>query len=164
LWAKARIESFSLNYVFLLAFGIGIVAGLRSLTAPAVVAWGAHLGWLNLNGSPLAFMGSTAAVAIFSLLAIGELIADKLPATPKRTAPAPLIARIITGGLCGACLCAAEAKASLAGALLGGIGGVIGAFLGYNTRRRLDLHIKDVAVALCEDVVAVGLALFLVSR
>src|SRR4029077_20824089 len=104
-----------MNYVFVLAFGIGIVAGLRSLTAPAVVAWGAHLSWLNLHGSPLAFMGSTAAVALLSVLEIGDLVADKLPMIPKRTAPAPLIARIITGGLCGACLCAAVGKSLLAG-------------------------------------------------
>ena len=162
--AEARLENIQLNYVFLLALGIGIVAGLRSLTAPAVVAWGAHLSWLNLRGSPLAFMESTTVVAVFSLLAIGELIADKLPMTPKRTAPAPLMARIITGGLCGACLCPAGAKSLLAGMLLGGIGGVIGAFLGYRIRRRLDLHIKDVVIAVCEDVVAVGFALFLVSR
>lgn len=153
-----------MNYVFGLALGIGIVAGLRSLTAPAVVAWGAHLGWLNLHGSPLAFIGSTIAVAILSVLAIGELIADKLPMTPKRTAPAPLMARIITGGLCGACLCQATGQSLIAGALLGGIGGIVGAFLGYGIRRRLDLHFKDLVVALCEDVVAVGLALFLVSR
>jgi len=153
-----------MNYVFVLAFGIGIVAGLRSLTAPAVVAWGGHLGWLNLHGSPLAFMGSTTAVAIFSLLAIGELIVDKLPTTPKRTAPVGLIARIITGGLCGACLSEAVGKSLLAGALIGGIGGIVGAFLGYGIRRRLDLHIKDLVVAVCEDLVAVGLALFLVSR
>ena len=140
-----------MNYAFVLALGIGIVAGLRSLTAPAVVAWGAHLSWLNLHGS---------------LLAVGELIADKLPMIPKRTAPAPLIARIITGGLCGACLCAAVGKSLLAGTLLGGIGGVVGAFLGYSVRRRLvnNFHIKDLVVAVCEDVVAVGLALFLVSR
>ena len=50
------------------------------------------------------------------------------------------------------------------GALLGAIGGVIGAFLGYGIRRRLDLHIKDLVVAICEDIVAVGLALFFVSR
>ena len=99
-------ESF-MNYVFILAIGIGIVAGLRSLLAPAVVAWAAHLGWLNLYGSPFAFMGSTAAVAIFSIFAIGELIADKLPMTPKRTALAPLLARILLGGLSGASLCAA---------------------------------------------------------
>jgi uncharacterized membrane protein len=153
-----------LNYVLLLALGIGIIAGLRSLTAPAVVAWGAHLGWLNLQGKPLAFMGSTTAVIIFSLLAIGELVGDKLPTTPKRTAPAPLIARIITGALCGASFCAAGAKPLLAGALVGGIGGLIGAFLGYNVRRRLDLRINDIVVAVCEDVIAVGLALFLVSR
>jgi uncharacterized membrane protein len=109
-------------------------------------------------------MGSTTAVAIFSVLAIGELFADKLPMMSKRTAPAPLMARIITGALCGACLCAAAGKSLLAGAVLGGISGVIGAFLGYGIRRRLNLHIKDLVVALCEDVVAVGLAFFLVSR
>jgi len=163
-WTETRIKSISLNYVFLLALGIGIVAGLRSLTAPAVVAWGAHLDWLNLDGSPLAFMGSTTAVAIFSVLAIGELVVDKLPTTPKRTAPVGLIARIITGGLCGACLCAAVGKSLLAGALLGGIGGIVGAFLGYGMRRRLDLHIKDLVIAVCEDAIAIGLALFLVSR
>jgi uncharacterized membrane protein len=152
------------SYVFLLALGIGIVAGLRSLTAPAVVAWGAHLSWLNLHGSPLAFMGSTTAVAIFSVLAIGELVADKLPMIPKRTAPVPLMARIITGGLSGACLCAAAGKSFLAGTLLGGLGGVIGAFLGYAIRRRLDLQIKDLVVAVFEDVGAVGMAFFLVSR
>jgi hypothetical protein len=86
-----------MNSLFLLAIGIGIVAGLRSLLAPAVVAWAAHFDWLNLNGSPLVFMGSRTAVAIFSVLAIGELIADKLPKTPKRTALAPLLARILTG-------------------------------------------------------------------
>jgi uncharacterized membrane protein len=56
------------------------------------------------------------------------------------------------------------AKSLLAGALLAGIGGIVGAFLGYGIRRRLDLHIKDLLVAVCEDVVAIGLALFLVSR
>ena len=155
-----------MNYIFVAAIGIGIVAGLRSLLAPALVAWAAHLGWLNLHGSPLAFMGSTAAVAIFSLLAIVELIGDKLPQTPKRTALAPLLARILTGGLCGAALCAAAGKPVPAGALLGGIGGVMGAFVGYDIRKRSvnNLHIKDFFVAICEDLIAIGLACFLVSR
>ena len=154
-----------MNFVFLLAIGIGIVAGLRSLLAPAVVAWAAHLGSLNLHGSPLAFMGSTIAVAIFSIFAIGELVADKLPKTPKRTAFAPLLARILLGGLSGATLFAAAGKLLIAGALLGGTGGVIGAFLGYEIRRRLvnSLHVKDLFVALCEDLVAIALACFLVS-
>ena len=64
------------------------------------------------------------------------------------------------------CLCAAAGKSLLAGGLLGGIGGVTGAFSGYEIRKSLanSLHIKDLFVAICEDVVAICLALFLVSR
>src|ERR1044071_6375418 len=108
-----------MNYVFLFTLGIGFVAGLRSLAPPAVVAWAAHLGWLNLNSSPLAFMESIIAVIIFSLLAVVELIADLLPQTGKRTAPVPLGARILMGGLCGACVCAASNQSLLIGAVLG---------------------------------------------
>jgi uncharacterized membrane protein len=152
-------------YVFVVAIGIGFVAGLRSLLAPAVVAWAAHVGWLNLHGSVLAFMESTAAVAIFSIFAIGELIADKLPKTPKRTAPAPLLARFFLGALGGASLIAAAGKSLVLGALLGGIGGLIGAFVGYQIRKRLvnNLHVRDLFVAICEDLVAITLACFLVS-
>jgi uncharacterized membrane protein len=155
-----------MNYVFVFAIGIGIVAGLRSLLAPAVVAWAAHFDLLNLNSSPLAFMGSRTAVAIFTILAIGELVADKLPKTPTRTAFAPLLARILLGALSGACLFVAAGKSLLAGAVLGGIGGVIGAFAGYEIRRRIvnNLHIKDFFVAVCEDLVAIALACLLVSR
>src|SRR5207245_11696009 len=104
--------------VIVLTLVIGFAAGLRSLTPPALVAWAAHLGWLNLNNSPLAFMGSTIAVVIFSILAVFELIGDMLPRTPKRTAPAPLVARILMGGLCGACLCAASNQSLIIGAFL----------------------------------------------
>jgi uncharacterized membrane protein len=155
-----------MTYVFLLAIGIGIVAGLRALLAPAIVAWAAHLGWLNLHGSPLAFMGSTTAAVIFTVIAIGELVGDKMPQTPKRTALPSLLARIVTGGICGATLCAAAGKSLLVGAVLGGIGGVIGAFAGYEIRKRLvsNLHIKDFFVAICEDLVAIAVACFLISR
>jgi uncharacterized membrane protein len=143
--------------------GIGFAAGLRALTPPAVVAWGAHLGWLNLNHSPLAFMGSTIAAVIFSLLALFELFVDLKPSTPKRTAPFPLIARILTGALCGASLCVASHQVWIIGAILGGI---VGAFAGYEIRKRLvaGLNIKDIFVALLEDLVAIGLACFFVSR
>src|ERR1700720_4145614 len=88
--------------VLLLAFLLGVVAGLRSLTAPAVLAWAAHRNWLNVHNTPLSFMASSAAMVIFVLLAVGELIADQLPSTPRRTAPPGLIARIVKGGPCGA--------------------------------------------------------------
>jgi uncharacterized membrane protein len=155
-----------MSYVFAFALGIGFAAGLRSLMPPAVVAWAAHLGWLNLNNSPLAFMGSTIALVIFSLLAVGELIADLLPQTGKRTAPVPLLARILMGGLCGACFCAASNQSLIIGAILGGLGGVIGAFAGYEVRRKLvtALNIKDIFIALLEDLVTIGFACFFVTR
>jgi uncharacterized membrane protein len=155
-----------MNYIFAFALGLGFVAGLRSFTPPAVVAWAAHIGWLNLNNSPLAFMGSIITAVIFSLLALFELFLDLQPSTPKRTAPFPLVARILTGGLCVACLCAASNQWLIIGAILGAVGGVIGAFAGYEIRRRLvaALNIKDISVALPEDLVTIGLASFFVSR
>ncbi len=152
--------------VLLLALGIGVVAGLRSLTAPAVVAWAAHLGWINLHGSPMAFMGSVWAVVIFTVLAVVELVADQLPTTPSRTAPVGLSARIVTGALSGACLGIAGSSVLWVGALAGALGGIAGAFGGYQARVGLVriLHVSDFAIAIPEDLVAIGLGLLLVSR
>jgi len=149
-----------------LAFAIGVVAGLRSLTAPAVVAWAAHLGWINLHGSLLAFMGSAWAVGVFSILALVELVADKLPNTPSRTAPVGLCARIVTGAASGACLAVAGGATLWLGALAGAVGGIAGAFGGYHARVGLvrALRVPDIAVAIPEDVIAIGLGLFLASR
>src|SRR6266540_368756 len=91
--------------MLLFAFLIGFFAGLRSLTAPAATAWAAYLGWLKLE-RPLALISSLPAVAIFTLLAIVELVADKLPQIPSRTSTPGLIARIVMGGLAGACVSA----------------------------------------------------------
>jgi uncharacterized membrane protein len=152
--------------VLLLAFLIGVVTGLRSLTAPAVVAWGAYHGWLNLHGSALSFMSAKAAVIIFVMVAVGELASDKLPGTPSRTAPLGLTARILLGGLCGACLAVAGAQSMVIGALLGIAGGVAGAFGGYQIRTRLVRALKcpDFVIALAEDAVAIAGGLFIVSR
>src|ERR1700761_4162868 len=150
--------------VLLFALLLGVVCGLRSMTAPAVVAWGARLGWLHLGGSFLAFFANTISLIIFSLFAIGELIADKLPFIPARTQAGPLIVRIIFGALCGAALCVSAAASPLFGGVLGGLGGVAGAFAGYHFRRSLGPKVPDLLLALLEDVVAVGGGFLLISR
>jgi len=154
------------GFVVFLALGIGIVAGLRSLTAPAVVAWAAHIGWINLHNSPLAFMGSVWAVTIFTVLALVEFVADQLPSTPARTAAVGLSARIVTGALTGACLAIAGGATSWLGALAGVAGGIAGAFGGYQARVGLvrALRVPDFAIAIPEDAVAIGFGLLLVSR
>jgi uncharacterized membrane protein len=152
--------------VLSLAFLIGVIAGLRSLTAPAVVAWASHRQWLNLQDSPLAFMGSIPAVALFSLGAVGELVLDKLPSTPSRTAPVGLISRTLFGGLAGAAVASSGSEPIALGAVLGAAGGIAGAFGGYEVRARLvrALKIPDLVVACMEDAVAIGAGLFMVSR
>src|SRR5438270_2080935 len=103
---------------FLFALLIGFFGGLRSMTAPAAAAWAAHLGWLQLE-PPLSFLGSGISVAVFTILAIGELVVDKLPKTPSRTAPLGLGARMVAGGLTGACVSAGRGQMAILGALLG---------------------------------------------
>jgi uncharacterized membrane protein len=150
----------------LLAFGIGVLAGLRSMSAPAIVAWAAHLGWINLSGSHLVFMGSAWAVGVFTLGALAEFIADQLPTTPARTTAVPLAARIVMGLLTGTCLGMAGGASPWLGALAGAIGAIAGAFGGYRARVGLvrSLPAPDFAIAIPEDLIAIGLGLFLVSR
>jgi uncharacterized membrane protein len=152
--------------VMLLAFLIGVVAGLRALTAPAVLAWAAHKNWLNLHDTPLSFMASTATVIIFVLLAAGELVADQLPSTPSRTKPPGLIARILMGGLSGAGVAAAGTQSLALGAVLGIAGSLVGAYGGHAARTGLvrALKVPDFVIALLEDAVAIGGGLFIVSR
>jgi uncharacterized membrane protein len=154
------------GFLLLLFFAIGFVTGLRSMTAPAVVAWAAHLGWINLSGSHLAFMASAWAVGIFTLAALGEFVADQLPNTPARTAAVGLGTRIVIGLLTGACLGVAGGASYWLGALVGAIGAIAGAFGGYQARVGLvrALHVPDAAVAIPEDLVAIGLGLLTVSR
>jgi uncharacterized membrane protein len=124
------------------------------------------MGWLHLDGSWLAWVANKISLAVFSLFAVGELIADKLPFIPGRTQPGPLGARIIFGALCAAALCFSGGASLFLGAILGAVGGIAGAFAGYNYRRWLSRGAKlpDLLIALLEDVVAVGGGLLLVSH
>src|SRR5580692_7953787 len=105
--------------IFLLTFLLGFVDGLRSLTPPALICWAAHLGWLHFAGTRLAFINHRSTLIVFTLLAVVELIADKLPNTPARTAPLGLIARIFLGCLGGAALAASAGGNLLAAAIVG---------------------------------------------
>lgn len=154
------------SQVLLFAFLIGVVAGLRSLAAPAVTSWSAHLDWLKLDRTPLRFMGSPVTVGIFTLLACAELVADQLPSTPARTQPPGLIVRFLTGGLSGATVAISGRQSLALGAVLGAIGGIAGAFVGYQLRTRLvkALKVPDFVIAVLEDAVAIGGGLLLLSR
>jgi uncharacterized membrane protein len=151
--------------IYVLAFLIGLVAGLRAMTAPAAVSWAARLGWLNLQGTPLSFLGAAVTPWIFTLAAIGELVNDKLPKTGSRKAPPAFIARILMGALCGAALTAAG-HGLVPGLVAGALGAVVGTLGGYEFRARLTQATggKGMPIALLEDAIAIALAFWVVSR
>ena len=152
--------------VLLFCLLLGVLSGLRSLTPIALVSLVAHLGWLNLAGSPLAFLASPIAVGIFTLLAIGELIGDKTAKIGPRTAPGPFAFRIITGSLCGAALAFATHAGMTIAIIAGAIGAIAGTLAGFRIRRALTApgKLPDLPVALVEDIIAIGGSLFLVTR
>lgn len=142
-------------YVLGVALLIGVVAGLRSLTAPAVVAWAAALRWINLDGTWASWLAHPVTVVVISVLAVGELVVDKHPKTPSRTAPPSFAARIVLGAFAGAVIGTAWGYTwSALGA--GVIGAVLGTLGGYQLRTRLGAsHGHDLPIALLEDAVAV---------
>lgn len=146
---------------YLLALLIGIVAGLRAMTPPALVAWAAHLGWIDLSGSGLGFLANAWLRWILTLLALVELVTDQLPSTPSRTVPIQFGARIATGALSGAAVGAA--CGAMAGGLMAGIAGaVIGTLGGRALRARLASAFgSDRPAAFIEDAVAIGGALLI---
>jgi uncharacterized membrane protein len=147
---------------WLLPLLIGVVAGLRTMTAPTAVSWAAHLGWLDLRGTWLAFLGYAWTPWIMSVLALVELVIDQLPSTPSRTSPMPFGARIVSGALAGAAVGAGGG--SIAGGLVAGVvGAIIGTLGGRAARARLAAAFgNDRPAAFIEDAVAIGGALLIV--
>ena len=148
--------------LYVLALLAGIVAGSRALTAPAAVSWAARLGYLNLDGSWLAFMGYAWTPWIFTALAIVELVTDQLPSTPSRKVPMQFGARIVSGALCGATI-GASGGAWIVGLIAGVIGAVIGTYGGAEVRAHLAKAFgSDAPAAFAEDAAAIILALVVI--
>lgn len=146
------------------AFLIGVIAGLRAMTAPAAVSWAAWLGWLDLSGTWLAFLGYAWTPYILTVLAVGELITDQLPSTPSRKVPMQFGARIVMGAVSGAAIGVAG-NSWVLGTVAGAIGAVAGTLGGYEARKQLVAATggRDLPIALLEDAVAIGGAWLIVA-
>ena len=147
----------------MLAVGIGAVAGLRTLTAPAVLAWAAKRRWIRIGNSPFATIISAQASTRLTDLAVTELIADKLPFTPSRLKAGPLASRVVSGAVCGATIYGVVERPLVEGAVLGGVGAIAGALAGYHMRKRLRHDMPDLGVAVLEDVLAIGGAVLITA-
>jgi uncharacterized membrane protein len=142
---------------------IGVIAGLRAMTAPAAISLAARAGWVDLTTTSLAFLGYAYTPWLFTALALVELVTDQLPTTPSRTVPIQFGTRILMGGLTGGAI-GASGGALIPGVLAGIVGAVIGTLGGRAVRARLAAVFgSDRPAAVIEDVVAIGGAFLIVA-
>lgn len=145
---------------------MGVVAGMRSMAAPAMMGRLAHSGDFPVSHSEISFFNCPKAAYTMMVLAAGEAIADKLPFMPKRTKSWSLVGRMLSGALSGAAVCSARKKSVAAGAALGAAAAVGATFAAHKLRERAveGLHIPDAAIAVVEDVIAAGCGTLVLSR
>ncbi|HLL40820.1 MAG TPA: DUF4126 family protein [Rubrobacteraceae bacterium] len=141
------------------ALGLGAVAGVRSMSAPALLSRAASRG--NIEGiedTPFAFLASSRAARILTVLAVGEALADKLPFSPDRISPPGLIGRMASGGLVGAALFAAAGHRATIGAGLGLLSAAAASYPSYYLRVKTQekFGVPNWALGLVEDVLAEG--------
>lgn len=143
---------------------LGVCTGLRTLTPIAVLSWFAYLHALHLVGWH-AFAASLVSVILFTAMALGEYIGDKLPTTPSRTSAVGLIGRSCFGALAGLLLAQPLALNTTTSLLIGVLGALIGAYAGWFVRTRsvVALRSADWPVAVIEDVIAIGASITLLN-
>ena len=143
------------------AVGLGAISGLRSLSGPAFVSRAASRGYLDLEGTPLAFLGSPRLSKALILMELGELVGDKLPMAPSRTSLPPLLGRAVSGAVVGAAVFVSEGHRAATGAALGSSAAIVAAFAGERLRALAveKSGLPDPVVALAGDttVLLVGL-------
>lgn len=140
--------------IYLLALLLGMVTGLRAMTGAAAASWAAYLGIAKVTDTWLGFLGSTWAVAIFTILAIIEFVTDQLPSTPSRKVPVQFGTRIVIGAVAGIAI--AGTTHALLGGAAGALGAVIGTLGGAQIRGQLAASFgKDPPAAFIEDAVAI---------
>ena len=151
-------------FIFINGFLIGTASGLRALVGLAAVSWAARFGVLRLDHTWLAVLGYTFTPYLLTLMAIGELVNDKLPKTPSRLVAPQFITRIVMSSLGGLAI-GLSGNGMITGLVAGIIGAVAGTIGGAKARSLLARTFgRDLAAALLEDAVALGIAAFALLR
>ena len=154
------------NQTLLKLFGLGFMAGMRALAVPALLS---HKLQRTIPTKephkPVHYLAQPPVAIGLKVLAVGEIIADKLPNAPNRTSPPQFITRVVSGAGCGAAVSEVEGQSVPLGAVVGGLGTVAGTLLFFNLRRWLDhdLGLPDAVGALVEDALVIGLGWQLVN-
>ncbi|MBH8568484.1 DUF4126 family protein [Microvirga sp. STS02] len=139
--------------------GFAALAGMRSMSAPAFLShYLSRQPHTGLAGSSLRFLQKPVTAQILKALAAGEMVVDKLPTTPNRTAPPVLLGRLLAGSLVGAAWYKSRHGSALSGGVLGGLAAVAATFVSFALRTGISQQ-TDTPIALVgvgEDALVVG--------
>ena len=134
--------------VISLALALGFVSGLRTFTPVAAV--------MLVRGGIWGI--------VFAVAAVGEYVWDVLPNTPSRTQAMGLLARLVSGAFVGWMIATMHDGSGIFSAIAGIAGAVIGTYAGHAARLAAIARIGAYPAAIMEDLVAIGLAAFIVTR
>lgn len=149
------------------AFGLGTVAGIRSLVAPVLLSEElSKIDPLRLKSSPLRYLQAGPVAAGLKFLAAGELAGDKLPQIPDRTTLPSLLVRTGSGALVGAALFSANNDQPLKGALIGGLAALAATYGSFYLRQALNKYgeVPNVISGLLEDAMLLSSGLAMVKK
>ncbi len=138
---------------------LGVMSGMRSMSAPALISRRAVQNPHAFKGTLFAPLAQKEASSLAGLAALGEIVIDKLPILPKRTALLPLLGRAMLGGFAGAAAYTEPKRSASEGAIIGALAAVASSYVSYFIRRGVGklLHLPDLPVAILEDVGVAGI-------
>ncbi|UII24431.1 DUF4126 family protein [Fulvivirga maritima] len=135
--------------------GLGAITGLRSMLGPALLCF-------YLNKQPQSFKRKALKLSslqtVTTVMAVGELVGDKLPFAPDRISPTALAGRALMGALVGAVLFKEGGQSAYRGGIIGGVAAVLAAGAGYYLRKKIgqSTEVNDPYLGAAEDMVAIG--------
>ncbi|MBK0379416.1 DUF4126 family protein [Mucilaginibacter segetis] len=141
---------------------LGSMAGMRTMYAPAVIS---HIlsrhPDKNIQDSDLSFLQSITTSKILKVLALGELIGDKLPQTPARIKPISVTARLLSGLLVGSSIYKSKGKNKLGGASIAAVAALVSTFSIYFLRKAIgkNTRIPDPFIGAIEDALVIYLGI-----
>ncbi len=143
---------------------LGVVTGMRSMTAITALSWAAWLALVPEHGWAT-WIAHLVVAIIFTLCALGEYGVDTLPQTPRRTTLGPALVRVIVASLVGAMVATAIDEPVAGGVLFGSVGAVIGTWGGFFVRMTVArIFRRDLPAALLESASAITLAVLAILR
>jgi uncharacterized membrane protein len=143
---------------------LGVVTGMRCMTAIAALSWAAWLGLVPEQGWAT-WIAHLVVVIFFTVCALGEYYVDTLPKTPKRTELGPALARVVVGALVGALAAAAIDEPVAGGVIFGAGGAIIGTWGGFFVRMTVArIFRRDLPSALLETASAIVLAVLAIAK